>query len=244
MSIHGCALFVALFVTQRATTKWLVYVVIRQDRLSAASGQAKVIIIMYQDGYDLFRQAIVEQDADAWAMIAERYRNLLIAWAARCPGANTCGECYGDLADEALARAWKALTPQRFATFPALAWLLAYLRVCVTATVIDATRARVTYEHAFQYVDSRAYVPTEQTVIERLGRVELWQLVMSLATTEAEQVVLRERFVLNLPPRIILARHPALFSDVNAIYTVLRNLRDRLRRHKELARLCTEHLAA
>jgi hypothetical protein len=43
----------------------------------------------------------------------------------------------------------------------------------VTATVIDATRARVTYEYAFQYVDSRAYVPTEQTVIERLGRVEL-----------------------------------------------------------------------
>ncbi len=30
------------------------------------------------DGYELFRRAVQERDADAWASIAARYRRLLI----------------------------------------------------------------------------------------------------------------------------------------------------------------------
>lgn len=197
---------------------------------------------MHYDSYEVFRRAIVEHDDEAWAAIAERYRPLMIAWAARCPAAHAAAESYEDLADHAFARAWSALTAERFAEFPSLAALLAYLRACVTATVIDAARASAVYDRAFQR-SGDATEHTEYAVIARLEREELWRLVMSLTTTEAERVVLHERFVYGYPPRIILARHPALFSDATAVYTVIRNLCDRLRRHKELARIYTEQLA-
>jgi hypothetical protein len=77
--------------------------------------------------------------------------------------------------------------------------------------------------------------------LERFGRAELWQIVDSLAATEAERVALYERFVLDLRPQRIQARHPALFSDVIAVYAIIRNLCARLRRHKHLRQLYAEH---
>jgi len=191
-------------------------------------------------GYELFRRAIVEHDDEAWARIAARYRPLMIAWTARCPAVHAAAESYEDLADHAFARAWSALSSERFAEFPSLAALLAYLRACVTATVIDAARASAVYDRAFQ-PSGDAGEDTEYAVIARLEREELWRMVMSLTTSEAERVVLRERFLYDYPPRIVQARYPALFSDVTVVYTAIRNLCDRLRRHKEFARMYRGH---
>ncbi len=58
----------------------------------------------------------------------------------RCQAAQAAEESCEDLADRALARAWAALSPKRFAAFPSLPALLAYLRTCVTTTAIDAAR--------------------------------------------------------------------------------------------------------
>ena len=52
-------------------------------------------------------------------------------------------ESYDDLADQAFTRAWSALSPERFASFPTLAALLAYMRACVTTTVIDHARSEL-----------------------------------------------------------------------------------------------------
>jgi DNA-directed RNA polymerase specialized sigma24 family protein len=199
---------------------------------------------MCDDGYELFRRAVVERDADAWAAIAARYRSLLIAWVGRCEVAAATGEPYDDLADEGLARAWRALSPERFGRFPNLAALLGYLRACVTSTVIDAARARAAHERAAQRVHYDVEVRLEEVVIEQLGHDELWRLVSGLVATEMEQVVLVERFVFDLPPRVIQNRHPLLFPDVMKIYAAIRNLRERLRRHEDLRRLYAEHLAA
>jgi DNA-directed RNA polymerase specialized sigma24 family protein len=196
------------------------------------------------DGYDLFRRAVQERDADAWAVIASRYRRLLIAWATRCSAARAAGEACEDLADRALARAWAALSPERFATFPSLSALLAYLRACVTATAIDAARARATHDRAVQHSERTDPIPMEQVVLERLDCAELWSIIAGLVKTEAERVVLVERFVLNLPPRAILARHSTLFADETAIYAAIRNLCDRLRRNPTLRRLYDKRGAA
>src|SRR5262247_3994627 len=88
-------------------------------------------------GYELFRRAIVERDEDAWAEITVRYRRLLISWAGQCSAKLEIAEYGDDIADQAIARAWRALAPAQFATFPNLAALLGYLRACVAAVVID-----------------------------------------------------------------------------------------------------------
>src|SRR3954463_9448490 len=89
----------------------------------------------------LFGRAGQSYDETAWAAIVEQYRRLLIACAARCPATATSGESPEAIADQALTRAWLAIAPKGFAAFPNLAPLLSYLRVCVTHTAIDATRA-------------------------------------------------------------------------------------------------------
>src|SRR5262245_63062818 len=96
-----------------------------------------------QEGYELFRRAIVLRDADAWSAIYLRYRPLLIAWVCRCDSYAHSNEPAGDIADQAFTRAWSALTPERFAEFPSLARLLSYLRACVTTTVIDDALAQM-----------------------------------------------------------------------------------------------------
>ncbi len=51
-----------------------------------------------EDGYERFRRAILDRDAEAWAAINACYRPLLISWAYRC-GAGTCiAESADDLA--------------------------------------------------------------------------------------------------------------------------------------------------
>src|SRR6266511_5658624 len=192
------------------------------------------------DSYDLFRRALMERDADAWEIIAARYRNLIIVWVTRCYARHATLESSEDLADRALARAWAALSPERFATFPNAATLLAYLRACVVTTVIDAARAQAAHERAIQHVEQADTMPPELAVLDRLDRAELWQLVARLVTGEGERVVLVERFVLDLPPRAIQARHPTLFADVSVVYASIRNLCDRLRRNPELRRLYAE----
>lgn len=131
-----------------------------------------------------------EHDNAAWAAIVEQYRRLLIAWALRCPATATSGESPEAIADQALTRAWLAIAPKGFASFPNLAALLAYLRLCVTHTAIDATRARAAQARTMQWLTVLERRAPEQTLLEQLDRTELWHLVNSLITTEQERVVL------------------------------------------------------
>jgi DNA-directed RNA polymerase specialized sigma24 family protein len=206
-------------------------------RKGVARFQPEANMTLHDDSYELFRRAVVEGDEQAWSTIALRYRNLMIAWATRCSAAHATGEPCEHLADQAFTRAWMALSAEQFAAFPNLAAILAYLRRCVTTTVIDAARSRACYDRAFGdgAMEGSAIVSAEQYVLERIERVEFWRLINSLTRTEEERVVLYERFVLDLAPRTILKRHSALFQDIAAVYAAIRNLCDRLRRHKQLA---------
>src|SRR5690242_18028714 len=67
--------------------------------------------------YELFRRAIEQRDADAWADIARHYRGLLAAWATQSSARGLTAEQPDDIADQALARAWAALSSARFSAF-------------------------------------------------------------------------------------------------------------------------------
>jgi hypothetical protein len=193
-----------------------------------------------QDSYALFARAIKERDSDAWGTLSTRYRPVLIAWAiqysARTPVSEPCDE----LADQAFARAWMALSPDRFAGFSCLAALMGYLRTCVMAAVLDSVRAAHARERGLRRLTVGWPATPEQIVLGALERVELWRLVGSLAKTEAERTILLESFVNGLQPRAIQLRHADLFADVSTIYRVKQNLLDRLRRHPEIQQVCQE----
>jgi DNA-directed RNA polymerase specialized sigma24 family protein len=186
------------------------------------------------ESYELFRRAIVERDEQAWIDSAARYRPLLAAWASRCSASAALTESYEDLADQAFARAWSALSPERFASFPTLAAVLAYMRACVTTTVIDHARSELSRERIEQSIEANDVSTPEQQIMDQFQRQEVWRLAEAAVVSEQERVVLRETFVYDLPPRAILRRHPELYADAHAIYTTKRNFFDRLPRCAEL----------
>jgi hypothetical protein len=150
----------------------------------------------------------------------------------------------GDIADRALARAWAALSPAQFESFPNLAALLAYLRTCVTATAIDYTREQAAMIRIEQLAWQQAVsAPFEQAVLRKLHQDELWSLIQETAMNDQEQLVLRESLIYALPPRLIYARHPDQFSDVAEVYRTKRNLFKRLQHNHELQHLCREGIA-
>jgi DNA-directed RNA polymerase specialized sigma24 family protein len=190
-----------------------------------------------QESYELFRRAIVDRDSDAWSAIHLRFGALLTSWAWRSAGRTfSANEC-SDIADQALARAWGVLTPERFADFHTLARLLSYLRACVMSTMIDAIRAQTASERTINELQIDIAATPEQIVLADIDSSALWRTAFALASSEAERVALLESFVYGLPPRAILERHRLLFADIAAVYSAKRNLLQRLERNSDIQRL-------
>jgi DNA-directed RNA polymerase specialized sigma24 family protein len=190
-----------------------------------------------QEGFELFRRAIVLRDSEAWSAIYTRYRPLMIVWVRRCDSYAHSNESADDIADQAFARAWAALTPERFAEFPSLARLLGYLRACVATTVIDDVRSQLNRGRVARRLRARLVATPEQIIMAHLDRDTLWCMLMGLASTRAERITLVESFAYGFPPRTIHERHPQLFPDVTDVYAVKRNLFARLQRNRDLLRL-------
>jgi hypothetical protein len=190
-----------------------------------------------QDAYELFRRAINDRDEDAWKDIHARYRPMLALWALRAGLRDDSAERPGDVADRALARAWLALSAERFAEFPTMAQLMSYLRSCVASTVIDIVRAQVGFERLSRRYRITQPATPDRVVLASFDNLALWHLVLSLSSTQAEKTVLIESFNYGHPPRVIQSLHPQLFPDVTAVYSVKRNLFARLQRNQELQRL-------
>jgi hypothetical protein len=186
------------------------------------------------DGHELFRRAIVHRDEMAWSESVRRYRTLLVYWASRSAAKASIGECDDDIADQAISRAWSALSTVCFDRFPNLAAILAYLRACVASAVIDCARGHQADERLAQVYEQRPVATPEQIAIEQLDRQALWKIVFSNVQSEQERVILLETFVYAQPPRAILARYPHLFSSAHDIYNAKRNIFERLKRCSEL----------
>lgn len=193
-----------------------------------------------EDGFELFQRAIVERDQAAWAAIHARYRILLIAWARQSSVSALVDEQLDDIADQAFARAWSALTPHRFRAFPSLATILGYLRNCVSAVLIDKARAQATRERTIQQLSLREAPTPEQIVIEDLDRAQIWGLVAGVVETQQEEIIIRENILLEIPPRQILARWPDLFHSISDVYAAKRNLLGRLQRNHQIQQIYRE----
>lgn len=185
-------------------------------------------------GFELFRRAIMLRDETAWLDISLRYRPMFISWAAQINANGVTDEHCDDIADRALARAWAALSPERFAQFPNLSTLLGYLRACVSATTIDTARSQNARERAYQRLVCEPLATPEEQAFARIERAELWNTAIAAAHTQQERVVLLESFLLELPPRDILLRHPHLFADIHAVYMAKRHVLSHLQRSPEL----------
>ena len=188
--------------------------------------------------YELFRRALVERDDGAWIALYDLYHSLVEHWVCKSTAFESSGEASDALAGEAFARFWHAIPPARFEQFPSTAALLHYLQLCAGCVVIDSARAatRLAPAELAPLSDTHQRAPDEE-VLERMRREDLWRYIGRRLNGEAERVVIFDSFVNGLKPRDIHARRPDLFTSVQEVYMVKRNVLERLSRDQGLRAL-------
>jgi hypothetical protein len=187
--------------------------------------------------YELFRRALVERNELAWEYIFTHYSPLIESWVRRSGAFAGSGESSEFFVGAALTKFWRAVTPERFATFPTLAALLHYLQLCTGSVVIDSVRAQswaeMVSDEALPISQTPQVSPDEQA-LDRVSRSEFWCQVEAQLNGEAERLVVVASFVLGLKPGEIYDGRPELFTGVNEVYNIKRNVLTRLARHTEL----------
>lgn len=195
--------------------------------------------------FELFRRAIVEKSEHCWAAIYQQYKNLVYRWTldfakSSEPIGNFAME---DLVVDAFTAFWRAYTLDKLRYAEGLGSILRYLKSCVATTVLQAQRRvgkaalAIDWDEAVigaQRSTATAVEGFEEGIFKEVSAAQLWSVVDSCCHDEKERVIARNSFVLDLKPSSILANYPALFVDVAEIYTIRRNLKNRLWRNEQL----------
>jgi DNA-directed RNA polymerase specialized sigma24 family protein len=190
--------------------------------------------------YELFRRALVLRDEAAWEQLYHHYSSLVEGWTRRSGAFTSSGESSEYFVVGAFTKFWRAITPERFAAFPTLASLLQYLQLCATSVVIDSVRAQSWSEMLPEETISPHHGPQtspDEEAMSRVDREEFWRFINEQLNSECERVVVYCSFVLGLTPRAIYAKRGELFSSVNDVYNVKRNVLGRLSRNQQLRQL-------
>jgi hypothetical protein len=189
--------------------------------------------------HELFRRALVERDEIAWEHVYGHYSPLVESWVRRSGAFVGSGESSEFFVGAAFTKFWRAVSPERFATFPTLATLLSYLQLCTSSVVIDSVRAQ---SWAEMVADDA--LPVEQTpraaaddeAIDRVSRAEFWRYIDTQLHGDAERAVVVGSFVMGMKPGEICDQRPDLFANVGDVYNIKRNVLTRLSRNPELRR--------
>lgn len=190
--------------------------------------------------YELFRRALVDRSEAAWEQLFRHYSGLVESWVRRNGAFTSSGESSEYFVVGAFTKFWRAISPDRFASFPTLASLLHYLQLCATSVVVDSVRAQswaeMLPEDAMNLRLAPQYAPDEEAV-KRVQSEEFWRLIDGQLNGEMERVVVYCSFVLGLTPRAIFAKRGDLFKSVNDVYNVKRNVLGRLGRNTQLKQM-------
>lgn len=190
--------------------------------------------------YELFRRALVERNEAAWEQLFQHYSGLVEGWVRRSGAFTSSGESSEYFVVGAFVKFWRAITPERFASFPTLASLLHYLQLCATSVVIDSVRAQswseMLPEESMNASQAPQHSPDEEAM-SRVQREEFWHFIDRQLHSEEERLVVYCSFVLCQTPRAIFAQRNDLFGSVNDVYNVKRNVLGRLSRNSELRKL-------
>lgn len=190
--------------------------------------------------YELFRRALVERNETAWEHVYAHYSQLVESWVRRSGAFASSGETSEFFVVSAFIRFWRAITPERFAQFPTLPSLLQYLQRCAGCVVIDSVRAQswaeMLSEDALPFGRAPQTSPDEEAM-ERVNREEFWTYINTQLNDEAERVVVVNSFVMGMKPGDIYTQRPDLFTCINDVYNVKRNVLGRLSRNQELRRM-------
>lgn len=193
--------------------------------------------------YELFRRALVDRNERAWELLYAHYSPLVESWVRRSNAFASSGESSEFFVLGAFMKFWRAVTPERFETFPSLASLLQYLQLCASSVVIDSVRAHSWSEMLPEEAavgDQIPHTSPDEEALQQVSREEFWKIINELLNDDSERTLVYASFVLGMTPRAIAAQYTNLFGSVTEIYNIKRNILNRLGRNSSLSQLWNE----
>lgn len=195
--------------------------------------------------YRLFNLALVDGDQVAWAAICAEFERVVQQWVYLHPCFAACGEEVELLTNEAFVRLWRfGRTRAEAGEFGALSHYLGYLKRCVHSAVIDQHH-KVRHDKLWDGIE----LSELESIIGRTDEIDralymqfIVKMVSEIATSAAEQIIVKEVWMHGVPPREVQARHPDLFDSAAHVSNIKRNLTKRLQRlFKTMAQNGVEH---
>jgi DNA-directed RNA polymerase specialized sigma24 family protein len=181
--------------------------------------------------YELFRRALVLQCEEAWTAIYDQYHRLVRRW---------LGHASSDedvLANQVFVRFWKAVSPDRFADFPSLGAILAYLKRCAQSVAIDARRReerKQVKEAALFQMRQMTESPSTEYVLDEIVSEQLYEHVTKSLNGRQESLAFRASFEWGLKPAEIAERWTSVFASAQDVSRIKERILRRLRRDTEL----------
>ncbi len=180
---------------------------------------------------EIFRQAIITQEPEAWRALMDIYRPQVEAWIRRhslFPNLNTP---LTDLSAQVFSRFWQALTPKRFRQKQpwTLLQLMAYLHRTVESVIHDSFRTQAATWVSLDSVQQGA-PDNIASLIARMDREETWRQVQSALKDDAERLVVELVYRQGMTPREVAASNRDMFPNATAVYRVQSRIIRRLRR--------------
>jgi DNA-directed RNA polymerase specialized sigma24 family protein len=188
--------------------------------------------------FEVFRRALLLRDDGAWVSLYQLYAPLVEAWILlHCRGSSIDAHELDGLVNETFAKFASAIDARRWQQFPETRNLLAYLKCCAVTVAADEGRQqqRRSREASLDAIDleqSPLLEDPAETVINHLVLRDLWQAAGGIVTCEQERLILEQHYALGVPLRELPSGYPQLFPTIDGVYSIKRNLLQRLRRSR------------
>jgi DNA-directed RNA polymerase specialized sigma24 family protein len=191
----------------------------------------------YDDQYclEIFRRAMLQNDALAWDAVYCHFKPTLMNWFRRHP--NRQSARHFDTEENYVARTierfWLAAVHNGELKFGTTAAALRYLHACLNGAILDTLRF---HSRSQEQPLPEPNLPNEPVAEEPDNGHEVWTVLRSMLPDERERRLAYLLFHCGLKPREIIQHCPQEFSSVQEIYRLHRNIIDRLQRKREQIR--------
>ena len=183
--------------------------------------------------FELLRRALAEGMAEAFSSAYQIYERQALKWVYSHSGFAQTGEDADYFARSALSTFYFAVRGPKFARFPALQQLLAYLKLCVHTAIAQYLRDQGPAEAPIETIDTIAE-PGDLGM--HADAAELWAHICGRLPDERDRLLARCAFIQDLRPRQIVELYPAHWSDEREVSVALYRIRRLLRGDAELRR--------
>jgi hypothetical protein len=184
--------------------------------------------------FELLRRAFGHGSSEAFALMYTIYERRVLAWVYSHTRFTSTGEDAEFFASWAFHTCYRALQGEKFARFPSLAHVLAYLKLCVHTTIAHYLRDQG--PTAAVPLDSVAEPAASGDSGAGVEAAELWAHISRLLPVRRDRLLAHCFLVQDLKPRQIIAAYPEQWRDVREVSVAIYRIRQLLRRDPEVCR--------